>query len=78
MKAIKIICLLGAIGFGIVGLSYLATVLLPALDVLQSTSPISDTAGLAQAAVNAALVPTLATLIPAGALLVTSIAVKAH
>ncbi len=72
----KIVCLLGAIGLGFVGAYYIAMVILPALDVLQTASPISETAIAAQAAVNSALVPTLATLIPAGVLLVVGLVVK--
>jgi hypothetical protein len=78
LKVIKIVSLLGAIGLGFAGFYFIATSLLPALEALQIAPPISDAAILAQAAVNSALVPTLVTLIPAGALLVIGIAVKAH
>lgn len=77
-KAIKVFAFLGAIGFGIVGFYFLGTQLLPAIELAQTTSPIGDAYAIAQAAVNASLLPTLATLIPAGALLVTGIVVKAR
>lgn len=77
-KAIKIVAFLGAIGLGVAGLYVLGTQLLPAIQLLQTTSPISDVHALAQATVDASLLPILATLIPAGALLVTGIAVKAR
>lgn len=78
LKAIKIVSLLGAIGLGVVGFYFTATSLLPAIQILQEVSPIGDAAAIAQAGVTAALIPTLVTLIPAGALLVVGIAVKAH
>ncbi len=77
-RAIKTITMLAAFGLGVGGFQFMQSSLLPAMLAVQNAPPMSESAAIAQAAVNAALLPTLLLLIPAGVLFVCSLALSQY